>query len=214
MAVTAQEFFSDLQWLLIEPMDGGITFPSGLWRPEEMVASANRRQSEFLRRTEITAAWSLIPLGIGDGEVPLPGDYILTQEMMLNAGGTSNPLARTGAFQLDRLLASWQGTPGRPLFYADSEAADVLETLVAPLSSVAGLILLIYVSLGEALTNDPLVPTLFAVPDEATVPILFGVLADALKKSGRGEDLVRAQYCEQRFEEGIVVWNLVLAGVL
>lgn len=210
--VVDTEFLNDLQWLLVEPQDGGVTWPSGLWTPAEVLASINRVQSQFLRQTQITAAWAQLAVVSGTPTLGYPDDYILTQEIVLAAGGTSSELARSGTWQLDRLAATWQTDGGRPVVYADSEDPDLLQALLGPTPNVNGIAYLIYVAIGDPISNDG--TTSFVVPDEATVTLLFGVLADLLNKVGRGEDLARAQYCQQRYDEGVLIWNLVLAGVI
>lgn len=205
------EFLNDLQWLLVEPQDGGVSWPSGLWSVTEVLAAINRVQSEFLRRTEVTAAWAALPVTAGDGTVDLPTDYILTEDAVFADGTSATPLARADDWGLDRAIQTWEGTPGPPIVYAEADAPDLLEALLGPTPSVNGILYLLYVANGAPIANDG--TTSFTVPDEATVTILFGVLRDLLNKVGRGEDLARAKYCEQRFEEGVLIWQLLLEGV-
>jgi hypothetical protein len=210
------EFLNDLQWLLVEVQDGGVTWLSGLWTPEEVLASVNRVQSEFLRRTEITAAWAILPVTANVGDVTVPQDYILASEALF-ADTTAlvpraTPLARSDEWELDRAIPTWEETPAAPLVYGDGISDDVLQLTLGPTPSVAGILYLLYIACGAPISNDG--TTEFTVPDEAVITILWGVLADLLDKVGRGEDLSRAQYCHARFEEGVLVWTLSLQGVL
>lgn len=207
------EFLNDLQWLLVEPEDGGVTWPSGLWTAAEVLASINRRQSEFLRRTEITAAWAITANHpIGEHEVTVPQDYILALELIFQGATTAKPLARSDEWELDRALTSWETEDAEPIVYGDGISDDVLKLTIAPASPALSRLYLLYVACGETIINDG--TTQFTVPDEAVVTILWGVLGDLLDKVGRGEDMARAQYCHQRFEEGILIWILSLQGVL
>jgi len=210
------EFLNDLQWLLIEVQDGGVTWGSGLWTAEEVLASVNRVQSEFLRRTEIDASWAILSVTAGVGDVTVPQDYILTSEAIFAATSaavpTSTPLARSDEWELDRALITWEETPAAPLVYGDGISDDLLQLTLGPTPSVDGILYLLYVACGEEILNDG--TSEFTVPDEAVVTIMWGVLADLLDKVGRGEDMSRAQYCHSRFEEGILVWTLSLQGVL
>lgn len=212
MAVLDTEFLNDLQWLLIEPQDGGVSWPSGLWTAAEILASINRVQSEFLRRTEITAAWTILPVVAGNGEITVPQDYILAADVIFSNGTTANPLTRSDEWELDRAIPTWQEASAAPIVYGDGIADDVLNLVIGPTPNVNGIVYLLYVACGAPISNDG--TTEFTVPDEAVVTILWGVLADLLDKVGRGEDMSRAQYCHQRFEEGILVWILSLQGVL
>lgn len=49
-------------------------------------------------------------------------------------------------------------------------------------------------------------------PDDFCPAIKYGVMADMLSKVGRGQDLVRAAYCESRYQEGLEAANIILAG--
>jgi hypothetical protein len=206
------EFLNDLQWLLVEPQDGGGTWPSGLWTAAEVLASINRVQSEFLRRTEITAAWVIIPVTAGDPIVTVPQDYILASELIFQGPTTATPLARSDEWELDRAIPTWEGTAAAPLVYGDGIADDLLDLVIGPTPNVNGVAYLLYIACGAPIDNSG--TSSFTVPDEAVVTILWGVLADLLDKVGRGEDMARAQYCHQRFEEGVLVWILSLQGVL
>lgn len=212
MAVLDTEFLNDLQWLLVEPQDGGATWPSGLWIAAEVLASINRVQSEFLRRTEITAAWTIIPVIAGDPIVTVPQDYILASDVIFQGPTTAKPLARSDEWELDRAIPTWEQTPTEPIVYGDGIADDLLDLVIGPTPNIDGVVYLLYIACGAPIDNSG--TSEFTVPDEAVVTILWGVLADLLDKVGRGEDMARAQYCHSRFEEGVLVWNLSLQGVL
>jgi len=47
-------------------------------------------------------------------------------------------------------------------------------------------------------TNSPLL-----IPDDFSWVLKFGMMADMLTKETESRDLVRAQYCQQRFDEGV-----------
>lgn len=49
-------------------------------------------------------------------------------------------------------------------------------------------------------------------PNDFTPAIKYGVLADMLTKVGRGQDLIRAAYCESRYQEGVEAAKIMLAG--
>lgn len=215
MAVLDTEFLDDLQWLLVEPQDGGVTWPSGLWTQAEVLAAVNRVQSEFLRRTEITAAWAKIEVTGGDPIVPVPQDYILASEVIYGGDDATTPaipLPRSDEWELDRALQAWDQTASTPIVYGDGIATDLLDLQLAPTPTLDGWVYLLYVACGAPISVGGL--SMFTVPDEAVVTVMWGVLADLLDKVGRGEDLARAQYCHQRFEEGVLIWILNLQGVL
>lgn len=213
--VLDDEFLNDLQWLLVEPEDGGVTWPSGLWTAAEVLAAINRAQSEFLRRTEITAAWAILPVAAGNPLVTVPQDYILASEVVFgqnNPALPATPLPRSDEWELDRAIPTWDQTAAAPLVYGDGISDDLLQLQLGPTPNIDGIVYLLYIACGAPIDNSG--TSSFTVPDEAVVTILWETLGVLLDKIGRAEDLERAQYCHQRFEEGIVIWNLSLEGVL
>lgn len=50
------------------------------------------------------------------------------------------------------------------------------------------------------------------VPGEFSAAIKYGVMADMLSKVGRGQDPIRAAYCESRYQEGVEAAAMMLAG--
>ncbi len=75
--------------------------------------------------------------------------------------------------------------------------------------SAAGEVSLIYTGLSDLLDGTGIY---FNVPDDWVPYLKYGVLADMLLKEGRGRDLLRGRYCEQRYQEGIVLAQSLLDG--
>src|SRR5437867_3180085 len=49
--VTANSLYNEIQYTLMEPRDGGVTYPSGLYTPSEVADRLNHRLREFYKRT-------------------------------------------------------------------------------------------------------------------------------------------------------------------
>ena len=211
MAVLVVDLLSELQGVLIEPEDGGATWPSGLWTAAEVRASFNQRQDEFMRRTQVTLASAQIVPAIGNPLADLPPDWIATAEVLYDDGATTRELPRAEVWQSDRAQPTWQGTAGSPLVYSDADG-EALQITLQPASSVASTLQLLYVAIADPY-DGTFAQQLLEVPDEAAPTILWGMLEDLLKKLGRAEDLARAAYCNSRWEEGILSWQLALEGV-
>ena len=88
---------------------------------------------------------------------------------------------------------------GRPL---------VLQT--APATSSAGVLEVLYVSIGNLLSNTGIV---LDVPNELAPAIKWGVVADMLGKVGRGHDAPRAQLAESRYQLGVQAARLLVGGL-
>ena len=51
------------------------------------------------------------------------------------------------------------------------------------------------------------------IPDDYTVYIFWGVLAEMCGKQGEAYDPDRAQYCRDRYDEGVELARLMVTGV-
>ena len=68
---------------------------------------------------------------------------------------------------------------------------------------------MIYVALSQILDGTG---QQFDIPDDWVPYLKYGVYADMLGKQGRGQDLLRAKYCDQRYQEGIALAQALLNG--
>jgi hypothetical protein len=207
MAVTDQDQLLELQAVLQEDA----TFSNGLWSLTEVLTYFNQRQYRFLFETKILAAWALIPWIPGEAQQPLPVDWITTIHAAWQAlaSGEWTPLPASDTFELDRLLGPTGAvTHALPQAYQE-DTPETLTITIAPIPSASGQVELIYVPLSEILSGQG---QLFDVPDDWVPYLKYGVYADMLGKTGRGQDLLRARYAEQRYQEGIVLAQSLLQG--
>lgn len=205
--MTDQELLSDLQYALLEPPNGGATFPSGLWTPAEVLASSNMRQDLLLKRTQLLIGQVTVSVAQGVARVALPDDWLMTwQVVWRGSDGTVRELIRSDQFQTDHAQPSWPSDQDTPQVYFDHDQA-LLQLQIAPLPIVAGDLDIFYVPAGATLdgTGENL-----TVPDELAPTLKFGILADLLGKDGRGRSPERASYANGRFQLGIEVSELIL----
>lgn len=67
--------------------------------------------------------------------------------------------------------------------------------------------------LATRLMDDIAQPTdLMRVPDFCLLYIKLGVLEKMLRKEGEGQDLMRAQYCEKRYSQGVQFFNRLMSA--
>lgn len=208
---TDQALLNAVQYVLLEPPDLGATFPSGLWTRAEVLAALSERQNRLLKST-------LMLVGIANLDAMLPGEHRanLPQDWLTTAGatwfgddGTISSLTRADAFEADHGFPSWVNQRGTPLMYMDYET-PTLQIQVAPAPDVAGHIELLYVpaSLDVDGTGNPL-----TIPDTFALPVLkYGELAELFGKDGRGKNPEKAAYCEMRYQLGVEVAAIILAG--
>ena len=208
MSVTDQDQLLEIQAVLQEDA----TFSNGLWTLTEVLGYFNQRQYRFLFETKILAAIQTIFWVPGQEQLPLPDDWITTIACTWHdyASDEIYPLPRTDRFEMDRLLGPTAViTPGLPQGFREEDTTETLTIAVTPPPSSPGDLGLLYVSLSEILDGQG---QIFDVPDDFVPYIKYGVYADMLGKNGRGQDLLRARYAEQRFEEGIVLSQSLLQG--
>lgn len=187
-------------------------FSNGLWSLAEVVGYFNQRQARFLFETQILAGTLTLGWIPGVPQQPLPDDWIVTIAAAWHDLATDQwtPLPRSDTFEMDHLLSPTAAvTVGLPQAYRDLDTTETLALAVDPVPAAAGELSLIYVPLAEVLDG---LGTLFGVPDDWVPYLTYGVYADMLGKDGRGQDLLRARYAEQRYQEGLVLAQSLLGG--
>ncbi len=205
------DVLTDLQRTLVEPMNGGLSWASGLWTVQEVIDYTNHRQQRFLKHTGVVQGLADLFTVPNQPEHPLPADVIEIRRVVWHSPtDTFTPLPRGDFWEADHGLHGWpQTTVAIPSLYLVPEAPD-LHLVIVPPSFDAGRLEVVYVARGEVLSNAGAI--LYAVPDECIPAIKYGILADMLSKTGRAQDVARALYCEQRFQLGVDIARLLLQG--
>lgn len=208
--MTDQELLNALQYNLIEPPNGGASFPSGLWARDEVLATINTRQKKLLRDTHLLTTRAEQAVVAGTDPVPLPTDLLVALQLVwrVTATGARSILTPSEMFEVDLLIPTWQTVRATPQVYLDFDA-DTLTLRLAPLPDVSGTLELLYVAAPTQATGAN---RTLSLPDEFCDVVEWGVLADLLGKVGRGADPGRAQYCTERFDLGETVTEIILGG--
>lgn len=208
--VTDQDVLSDIQSLLAEPVDGGATFPSGMWEPSEMRSYLNEVQQDVIRSTGCVL--TRVPLACAPhvNRHALPQDWIATQRLTWVRASDSRVyvLERSDIWELDAALPNWRNLSGTPAYFTDGDVPSAT-VQIAPAASVPGTLKLLYLAL-PAVTTGAGVP--LTIPDDMAVGLVWGTLAHALTKEGRAKDPARAAFAQQRFEMIDEAVNLLLRG--
>lgn len=208
--MTDQELLSELQYALLEPPDGGQSWPSEVWTREEVVGNLNSNIWGWLRDTHaIVTRVELPQLAASLGVVTLPADWLATASAVWRtAGGVRTPLGPVDRFEGDLALPTWEDTPGTPLALNDFEG-DTLTAQLVPIPDADGTLELLYVA--RPTTVNGAGATL-PIPEEFCSGVKYGTLAMLLRKVGRLVDPERAAYCEQRYDLAVLLTNLLLGG--
>jgi hypothetical protein len=112
--------------------------------------------------------------------------------------GVWSNLWREDAWAVDKSHYDWTGEPGIPQAFSEAENAPLaIQLIPAPVNS-GTLELVVVLSLQMNLGNQN---TTFQVPDEWVHAIKYGALSLILDSSSQINDPMRAQYCEQRYQQ-------------
>lgn len=213
-SVQVCQLLDEIQYHLMENPNGGISFDSGLWSAAEVLVYLNNRISRFLMETGCMQF--RVQQLVTDTEFQnLPEDLIDLRRVAWDDGfaGISG-LARGDSLQADLANATPWETPGVgvPAFYVQIPE-ESLEIRLVPNPGVNApgdppdLLDIIYVKDFPAVTNDC---SIMPIPDEWCPFVKWGVIADMLAKEGEGNDPKRAQYAEQRYQDGVQLARLYI----
>lgn len=211
--LTDDALLEQVQRAMIEPLDGGLTWPSGLWTTAEVVGYANQRQDRWLKETLLVLEILDIPIVAQRSQQVLPTPWLATRHVYLTDDDEANEtvaLSPVSRREADLLQADWQYTEGRPQFYIQEEWATRTLNIV-PLPQTGGVLHVIAAVVGTALTGLGVVLT---IPDECAPYLYYGILADMFGKQGQAFDEPRRAYCEARYTEGVDLARALLDSVV
>ncbi len=211
MSTQDQVLLSEIQYAVVEPPDGGASWPSGLWRRDEVLAALNHSQDKFLKETlSLLKVTTLTGIAVGQHRVTLPTGWLRTMTVVWQGtSGLVKELQRSDAFEADHLIPTWQLTNGTPQIYMEDDSPSTLEVQIAPGPDETGTIELLFLPQGTELAGNG--QSLF-VPDEWRDGVKYGALGTMLNKDGRGRDPARAGYCDQRVQLMVTAAKLILEG--
>jgi hypothetical protein len=206
--MTDQSLLTDVQFCLLEPPDGGASFPSGLWTRAEVLDACSAGQRDLLRTTHLLTTRVEIAVLAGATSVALPANWLATLSVNWRASSVRYPLGPADAFEVDCILSTWEGTTGLPIVFLDGDTTSLLIRL-APTPSTNGTVELRYVADPTTLTGNG---TALTVPDEFAGALKYAGLEMLLNKPSRAFDPERAAYCVERYDLVRLAAELLLAG--
>lgn len=213
--VTDLQLQIDLEYSLLENGDAnadGTGLLTDMFSIVEMTDALNDSQRRFLKDTALIQTRTTIAGIAGVPRYTLPTDWVETRRVTWRDIGDTDKiraLTRTDAFELDRGLTDWTTDLDRPIVYHESTLPTLtLELAKAP--SDVGTIGLLYTALPTTLGGSG---TVMSIPDEWTPYVKWGALAALLGQDGEGHDPERAQYCQTRYDEGVMLARVLLGGI-
>ena len=210
--MTDRELLSELQYVLIEPPDGGDTWPSQVWTREEVLDAVNAGLRALARDTHLVVTRTEQPVAAGATSLPLPADWLATAHLVWRDTVTNErtPLGPVDAFEGDLATPGWETAPGLPLGYADLDGPTLTLRLV-PTPAFAGTLELLYIARPVDVTaTAPGAPLPLA--SEFTSALKYAALGTLLRKVGRLLDDERAHYAERRYQLTQTATAILLGG--
>jgi hypothetical protein len=209
--MTDRDLLSELQLVLIEPPDGGDTWPSGIWTREEALDAVNAGVRALARDTHFAVKRTELAVLAGATSVALPADWLATGYLVWRSiTNTRVPLGPVDGFEGDLALPGWEAHAGLPLGYADLDQATLTLRLI-PTPAEAGTLELLYIAVPS--TATAIVPgAQLPLPEEFTAGVKYAALATLLRKVGRLLDDERAAYCDRRYMLTGIAADLILSG--
>lgn len=205
-----QELLSEIQLALLEPSDGGQSWPSEVWTRDEALEALNSAIRTLLRETHLTTLRTEIAVPAGTLSIALPIDWLATATVVWRdtATGVRRPIGPVDAFESDLALPGWETTTGTPIGIVDLDSATLTFRL-APTPDVDGTLELLYIPRPDPVNgNGQTLP----IPDAFLSAEKYGALGWLLRKVGRLQDPERAAYCEDRYELTRIAAEIILGG--
>ena len=204
-----QALLTEIQYALLEPPDGGASWPGEVWTRDEVLDGLNGGIRALLRDTHLLTARVETPVTAGTISIALPADWLATGYLVWRAlAGTRTPLGPVDSFEGDLALPSWETVPGTPIGYTDLDQSTLTLRLV-PTPVADGTLEILYVPRPDPVNGAG---QTLPVPDEFASGIKYATIGWLLRKPGRLHDPERATYCEGRYTLTQIAAGLILQG--
>jgi hypothetical protein len=207
-----RDLLTELQLTLIEPPDGGDTWPSLIWTRDEVLDALNAGLRALYHDVHLQVSGIHIPVAALSTRIALPADWLATVLIVWRDIATRRrtPLGPVDSFEGDLAVPGWEVTPGAPLAFADLDSEQRTVRLV-PTPASAGLAELLYIST-PPLTTGTAPGTKLPLADEFVSGVKYAALSTLLRKVGRLLDPERAEYCDRRYDLTRTAAEIILGG--
>ena len=205
-----QDFLSDLQYALLEPPDGGQSWPSEVWTREDVLTQVDAGCRRVVRESQAITVYLEQFLPPNSLSVTMPSDWLATASLVwrIFPSEVRTLLLATDAFEADHALPGWEVNLATPIAYADLDT-NTREIRLVPTPDVAGTLENLYVPVPALVTGNG---TPMPVPEELLSAVKYDTIGTLLSGVTRLGDPERAAYCEERVELAIDAVELLLKG--
>ncbi len=216
--VTDQDIYQQLEYHLLEPLTTSYPLAwtgSAQFSMSVLMQAVERRRNEILETTGCTITYSL-QVADGSSRVAVPSTVSEIRRIAFiptdPGQGLPTPMFQDDQWGLQSFRPDFTVQPGGiPDIYtistepvvpdASQSAAITFDVTVPP--GVPGSYELLTLQAGVALSTA--MATVINIPNDWTWVLKFGALADLLGRESNAKDLLRAKYCESRYQQGIAL---------
>jgi len=206
--VTDLDLVTSIQYRLLEPP--GVPWTgTDQFTLSDVLGALQRRRDQFLSDTGCFLTHST-PAG-GAGRLSLSSSVIDIRRLAWKdtASGLYTMLSREDEATLNAFAVGWSQTPGDPQEYSSSVTPPFV-IQVAPPPGASGTLDLLSVNSGVVLDGSGV---LIGVPNDFAAYVAWGALADLLNRDMYARDAQRSGYCEQRYQEGLILARLYTSNL-
>ncbi len=197
-----QDLVKIIQAHLLEPVTGNSWTGTEMFTLDDLTKAIERRRDQFIvesgcvvtRSTQATAAPPVDRVGFSESIMDV------RRVAWIDAGGVYKQLWRDDEFNMSSFSVGWNLAPAVPRVFSVA-AAPILSLQLSPPAAAGGSLELLTVNSPALL--DPTVGVFLNIPDDFAWVVKWGALADLLGKNGQAYDPKRAQYAEQRYQQGV-----------
>lgn len=210
--LTVQQITKSIIYALMEnageEVDGSTWVGTESFSLDDVQQSVVRRVNRFLEDTGQIVTQSQVAVTPSNGIVDVPTEWIdVRRAGWITPEDVHNVLWRTSEYVADSQFNDWNISPGKPEAYSVAVVPQIrLQLLPAP-DDVGTLDLL--------MVNALTVTGALNIFNDFGWAIKWGAIADLLGQDGEARDAERAQYAEQRYQEGVQlakIMSTVLRG--
>ena len=221
--VTDSYLLSMMLYQLIEKqLSGGSYVGTDMFILDDFTKALERRRNQFLLETGMVVTQIMdVSVTPPSGRVNIPDTVIDVRRCLFNSPGQGAPyglglygvgpydgtiavltnLWRSNEFGAQAFKPGWALQPqDPPIEYSVAAEPPVTLQLIPPPLNPGSLTLL---AVQTGATLNPSVGVLMGIPDNFSWVVKFGAMADLLMKAGQAQDIPRANYCQQRWQQGI-----------
>ena len=209
--LTDTDVYTLIEYHLLEPPTGATWTGTNQFSINDLWQACSRRRNEMLQ----LAACNMVELSLSctpnTNTVPIPDNALDVRRVRwVPAANQGSPvtLQRGDVLSFQRFTPNYLQTNDNPLRWdilSGQEAPGVTNTLLAlvldTLVNVPSTVQTLAIAGAPDFNPPGGLPLL--IPNDWMWVLKFGALADILSKEEEGRDVARAQYCRQRYNEGL-----------